>query len=88
MPRARKIVASSDERKRLKSTSFEGHQPLRMHLTGLGIGGAFALRMPGSAIDNGSLMVGQSVGMVEGEEPVARIIANLMAESETAPGRR
>jgi enoyl-[acyl-carrier protein] reductase II len=39
-------------------------------------------------IENGSLMAGQSVGMVKTEEPVAQIIAQLMAESEAALGRR
>ena len=35
-------------------------------------------------VENGSLMAGQSVGMVTKEEPVAEIIATLMAESEAA----
>jgi enoyl-[acyl-carrier protein] reductase II len=39
-------------------------------------------------IENGSLMAGQSVGMVTREEPVAEIIAQLMAESEAALSRR
>ena len=39
-------------------------------------------------IENGSLMAGQSVGMVTQEEPVAEIIAALMAESEAALARR
>ncbi|MGN6495972.1 MAG: NAD(P)H-dependent flavin oxidoreductase [Tsuneonella sp.] len=39
-------------------------------------------------VENGSLMAGQSVGMVKSEEPVAEIIAQLMAESEAALGRR
>src|SRR6476469_7123924 len=39
-------------------------------------------------IENGSLMAGQSVGMVKAEEPVAQIIAQLMRESEAALGRR
>jgi enoyl-[acyl-carrier protein] reductase II len=39
-------------------------------------------------VENGSLMAGQSVGMVKSEEPVADIIAHLMAESEAALGRR
>jgi len=38
-------------------------------------------------VENGSLMAGQSVGMVTAEEPVAEIIAKLMAESEAALGR-
>ena len=33
-------------------------------------------------------MAGQSVGMVSKEEPVADIIAELLAESETALSRR
>ena len=39
-------------------------------------------------IEHGSLMAGQSVGMVKEEEPVAQIIATLMAESEAALTRR
>ncbi|MFM9568704.1 hypothetical protein, partial [Streptomyces turgidiscabies] len=39
-------------------------------------------------VENGSLMAGQSVGMVTKEEPVADIIATLMAECEAALGRR
>ncbi len=39
-------------------------------------------------VENGSLMAGQSVGMVKAEEPVADIIAKLMAESEAALTRR
>jgi len=39
-------------------------------------------------VESGSLMAGQSVGMVREEEPVARIIATLMAQSETALARR
>jgi enoyl-[acyl-carrier protein] reductase II len=39
-------------------------------------------------VENGSLMAGQSVGMVTQEEPVAQIVASLMAESEAALGRR
>ena len=38
-------------------------------------------------VDNGSLMAGQSVGMVREEEPVSQIIAKLMAESEHALAR-
>lgn len=39
-------------------------------------------------VENGSLMAGQSVGMVSKEEPVVDIIAALLAESETALARR
>ncbi|HUQ13735.1 MAG TPA: nitronate monooxygenase [Novosphingobium sp.] len=39
-------------------------------------------------VEGGSLMAGQSVGMVTTEEPVAAIIATLMAESEAALARR
>ena len=39
-------------------------------------------------IEHGSLMAGQSVGMVTQEEPVAEIVASLMAQSEAALGRR
>ncbi len=39
-------------------------------------------------VENGSLMAGQSVGMVTREEPVAEIIASLMEECETALARR
>ncbi|MDE2404088.1 MAG: nitronate monooxygenase [Sphingomonadales bacterium] len=39
-------------------------------------------------VEYGSVMAGQSVGMVTKEEPVAAIIAELMAESEAALTRR
>lgn len=39
-------------------------------------------------VENGSLMAGQSVGMVTKEEPVADIIATLMEECETALTKR
>jgi enoyl-[acyl-carrier protein] reductase II len=39
-------------------------------------------------VEHGSLMAGQSVGMVNREEPVAEIVATLMAESEAALARR
>ena len=39
-------------------------------------------------VESGSVMAGQSVGMVTKEEPVAEIIAELMAESEAALSRR
>ncbi len=39
-------------------------------------------------VENGSLMAGQSVGMVNREEPVADIVADLMAECEAALARR
>lgn len=39
-------------------------------------------------VERGSVMAGQSVGMVTKEEPVAEIIAKLMAESEEALSRR
>jgi enoyl-[acyl-carrier protein] reductase II len=39
-------------------------------------------------VENGSLMAGQSVGMVSKEEPVADIIAALMAECEAALASR
>jgi enoyl-[acyl-carrier protein] reductase II len=39
-------------------------------------------------VENGSLMAGQSVGMVTEEEPVAQIIDQLLAQSETALSRR
>lgn len=39
-------------------------------------------------VENGSVMAGQSVGMVIREEPVATIIAELMRESEVALSRR
>jgi enoyl-[acyl-carrier protein] reductase II len=38
-------------------------------------------------VENGSLMAGQSVGMVTAEEPVAAIMAQLMAESDAALAR-
>jgi enoyl-[acyl-carrier protein] reductase II len=39
-------------------------------------------------VERGSIMAGQSVGMVTREEPVADIIAALLAESEDALSRR
>ncbi len=39
-------------------------------------------------VDAGSLMAGQSVGMVTKEEPVADIIATLLGECEAALARR
>ncbi|MFY7838085.1 MAG: NAD(P)H-dependent flavin oxidoreductase [Novosphingobium sp.] len=39
-------------------------------------------------VERGSIMAGQSVGMVNAEEPVADIIAQLMAQSEDALSRR
>ncbi len=39
-------------------------------------------------VESGSVMAGQSVGMVTKEEPVAEIIAELLAESEAALSRR
>src|SRR5690606_13051908 len=39
-------------------------------------------------VESGSLMAGQSVGMVTREEPVAEIMASLMSESEAALNRR
>ena len=39
-------------------------------------------------VEHGSLMAGQSVGMVTKEEPVATIIATLLDEAEAALGRR
>ncbi|MBO9499003.1 MAG: nitronate monooxygenase [Novosphingobium sp.] len=39
-------------------------------------------------VENGSLMAGQSVGMVKQEEPVATIMASLMHECEAALSRR
>ena len=39
-------------------------------------------------VENGSLMAGQSVGMLKREEPVAEIIASLMGECEGALARR
>jgi enoyl-[acyl-carrier protein] reductase II len=39
-------------------------------------------------VEHGSLMAGQSVGMVTEEEPVVQIIATLLAESEAALSRR
>ncbi|WP_254912926.1 NAD(P)H-dependent flavin oxidoreductase [Novosphingobium sp. B 225] len=38
-------------------------------------------------VENGSVMAGQSVGMVTREQPAAEIVAELMAESEAALGR-
>ena len=39
-------------------------------------------------VENGSLMAGQSVGMLKREEPVTEIVASLMSECEAALARR
>ena len=39
-------------------------------------------------VENGSLVAGQSVGMLKEEEPVVELIANLMPRSEDALARR
>jgi enoyl-[acyl-carrier protein] reductase II len=39
-------------------------------------------------VENGSLMAGQSVGMVKAEEPLADILATLIAEANAALGRQ
>ncbi len=39
-------------------------------------------------VENGSLMAGQSVGMVTKEEPVADIIAELIAQADAALDQR
>jgi enoyl-[acyl-carrier protein] reductase II len=39
-------------------------------------------------VENGSLMAGQSVGMVKSEEPLAAILATLVAEAEAALDQR
>jgi enoyl-[acyl-carrier protein] reductase II len=39
-------------------------------------------------VENGSVMAGQSVGMVKAEEPAAQIIQTLLAECEAALGAR
>jgi enoyl-[acyl-carrier protein] reductase II len=39
-------------------------------------------------VENGSMMAGQSVGMVTKEEPVAEIVAELVAQAESAIGTR
>ena len=39
-------------------------------------------------VEGGSMMAGQSVGMVTREEPVAEIIAELVAQAESALGGR
>lgn len=38
-------------------------------------------------VENGSMMAGQSVGMVQSERPVKNIIAKLIAEAEAALSR-
>jgi len=51
------------------------------------IGGQFD-RRNGNTFFSGSLMAGQSVGMVTKEEPVTEIIAALLGECEAALSRR
>ena len=50
--------------------------------------GALRRAVIGGDVENGSLMAGQSVGMVSKEEPVAEIIASLTQECEAALSRR
>ena len=50
--------------------------------------GALRRAVIGGDVENGSLMAGQSVGMVSKEEPVADIIASLMEECEAALAKR
>jgi enoyl-[acyl-carrier protein] reductase II len=50
--------------------------------------GALRRAVIGGDVESGSIMAGQSVGMVTKEEPVAEIIAQLMADSEAALNRR
>ncbi len=50
--------------------------------------GALRRAVIGGDVESGSLMAGQSVGMVTREEPVAEIIASLMEECEAALARR
>jgi len=50
--------------------------------------GALRRAVIGGDVEYGSVMAGQSVGMVSKEEPVADIIAELIAESDAALGRR
>ena len=50
--------------------------------------GALRRAVIGGDVENGSLMAGQSAGMVTKEEPVADIVAQLMVESEAALNRR
>ena len=49
--------------------------------------GALRRAVIGGDVENGSLMAGQSVGMVKSEEPVADIVRELMEQSETALAR-
>ncbi len=49
--------------------------------------GALRRAVIGGDVENGSLMAGQSVGMVKSEEPVADIVSQLMEQSETALAR-
>ncbi len=50
--------------------------------------GALRRAVIGGDVENGSLMAGQSVGMVTKEEPVAEIIAQLLGECEAALAKR
>jgi enoyl-[acyl-carrier protein] reductase II len=50
--------------------------------------GALRRAVIGGDVENGSVMAGQSVGMVTVEEPVAEIIAALMQECEEALAKR
>jgi enoyl-[acyl-carrier protein] reductase II len=50
--------------------------------------GALRRAVIGGDVESGSLMAGQSVGMVTEEEPVATIMARLIQQSDTALARR
>ena len=50
--------------------------------------GALRRAVIGGDVERGSIMAGQSVGMVTKEEPVATIMAQLLEECETALARR
>jgi enoyl-[acyl-carrier protein] reductase II len=50
--------------------------------------GALRRAVIGGDVESGSLMAGQSVGMVTEEEPVAAIMARLIEQSDTALARR
>ena len=52
------------------------------------LGGALRRAVIDGDVETGSVMAGQSVGMVTREQPTAEIIAELVGEAETALERR
>ena len=84
----------SDEfnRKQIEVAGVLDREEVAMDETQLQVGHYRAGALRRAVIDgdggNGSLMAGQSAGMLKAEEPVADIMQKLMAQSEEALTRR